>query len=95
MDTALDTTSNHPARDVRIIAPEVTVRAKHRGVKLSVSVFVFCMVALFASAIATSVIFTEADGLHIWAVAMLGAVIIAILLSAILAPFLKAARQQR
>jgi hypothetical protein len=92
MDTALDTRDS--AAHITIIAPEVTVKAHHGGVKLSIAAFVFCMVTLFASAIAISVVFTEVDGVHNWALVMQGAVIIANLLSAILAPFLKAARSQ-
>jgi hypothetical protein len=95
MDTALDIPSREPAPHITIIAPEVTVRAHHGGAKLSIAAFVFCLIALLASAIAISVIFTEADGVHIWAVVMLGAAIITILMSLILAPFLKAVRSQR
>lgn len=94
-DTTLDTAANESPHEIRIIAPEVTVRAVHRGVKLSVAAFVVCVVALFAAAIATSLHFTEDDGAHIWAMVLMGAVIITILLSAILAPFLKAARSHR
>ncbi len=94
MDTALDTTPSQP-REIRIIAPEVTVRAVHRGVKLSVSTFLVCIAALFAAAIATSITFADDDGMHIWAMVLMGAAIITILLTAILMPFLKAARGHR
>jgi FtsH-binding integral membrane protein len=95
MDTALEKSPAAHAGEIRIIAPEVTVRAQHRGVKTSVSVFVVCMAALVVSGIVTAIRFTEDDGVFIWAVVVLGAAIIGILLGSILAPFLKAARQER
>ncbi len=95
MDTAVEKSPTPRAGEIRIIAPEVTVRPEHRGVKTSVSVFVFCMAALVVSGLVTAIRFTEDDGIFIWAVVLLGAAIIGILLGSILAPFLKAARQER
>jgi hypothetical protein len=93
MDTALDTTTPENARAIHIIAPEVTVRAQHHGMKRSIAAFIFCIAAILVSAVVLGVQFAEVDGTPLWVMVIMGAAIIGVLLTAILVPFLKAARQ--
>ena len=75
--------------------PIPTSVAKPRGVMLTVLVFAIAMVALVASAIAVGIVFTEADGYHLWLMVIMAVVIMVILLTGIFLPFLKEARHHR
>ncbi|MEO7124818.1 MAG: hypothetical protein ABI382_13635 [Nakamurella sp.] len=100
MDTALDTSLNPVAaheriHDLRFVSPVVTTPPPPRSVKLTLATFVFCLVALFASAIVLSAEFTEADGPIVWVMILMGAAIIALLLGGALLPFMKEVREHR
>lgn len=75
--------------------PTAPAHPKPRAVPLTFTIFALCLIGLFVAAIAISVIFTATDGAYMWVMVMLGAVIIAILLSSVFLPFLKELRAHR
>lgn len=93
MDTASQPTERiyelRPVESPPVAAPH------HHGVATTLVAFGLCMVALFASAIALSIRFTEDDGVHLWAMVMMGALIIAILLGGVFLPFAREVRRRR
>lgn len=72
---------------------DTAMKAHKRTLKLTIVSFAFCIVALFVAAIIMSTQFE--DGAFFWAMVMMGAVIIALLLSAVFIPYLKEVREHK
>lgn len=70
------------------------LRPKVRFIKRTIAVFAFCIVALIASAIWISAEFHAVDGVNLLVMVGLGAVIIGLLLTSTLLPFLKEMREE-
>lgn len=68
-------------------------KAQLRGVKITIVSFVFCLIALIVAAVLMSSQFD--DGPMLWAMVLMGAIIIGILLSAVFLPFMKEMREHR
>lgn len=88
-------TASAPDLTPAIAQPIPAVVAKPRGVTLTVLVFTVAVVALLASAVALSIVFTEVDGHYMWLMVMMAVVIIIILLAGVFLPFLKEVRHHR
>lgn len=90
MDTAIATVSDTAA------APQsVPVHLKPRAIPLTFTIFGGSLIAMFVAAIVLSAAFTEADGVYIWVMVLMGAVIITALLSGVFMPFIKEIREHR
>lgn len=72
---------------------DIAMKAHRRTLKLTIVSFAFCIVALFVAAVIMSTQFE--DGAFFWAMVMMGAVIIALLLSAVFFPYLKEVREHK
>ena len=96
MDTALQSHTSTPhIHDLTVLAPVTAQPPAPHGVKRTFVAFVVCLVLLFASGIALSIQFAEVDGPLLWVMVIMGSVIIAILLTGILLPFVKELREHR
>lgn len=71
--------------------------ARKRGVKTTIITLSTCIAALFVSAIVMSVQVAEdgAEGVYLWAMALLGAVIITLMLGAVYLAHVKETREHR
>jgi uncharacterized membrane protein YdjX (TVP38/TMEM64 family) len=68
---------------------------KKSGIKLAIGTFVGCIVALFAAAAIMSSQVEGENATYLWAMVLLGAVVIAALLAAVFVPHWKEFREHR
>lgn len=97
MDTALATSESTRdyIHDLRFVRPVVVTPPAPHGVRRTLIAFAFCFVVLFASTLVLVAEFAEVDGGIFTIMVVMGAVIIAILLTGILLPFTKELREHR
>lgn len=74
-----------------------TLLTRKRGVRLTVVSFAVCIAALIGSAIALSALVNpgQGDAVYLWAMVLMGAVVITLLLSAVFLPHLAEIRRHR